>query len=217
MKKILVVGAGGFAREVAWLIREIDEGHAQFEFGGYVVSDVSAAGEHDSRDEIAGDFAWLEQNAGRYDALAFGIGNPQVKLRLGEELTRRVPDLEWPVLIHPNVRMDHRSCSFGRGVVICAGVIGTVNIRYDDFAMLNLACTVGHESVIGAAAVLNPTVNISGGVVIDRGVLIGTGAQILQYKKVGAGATIGAGAVVVKDVPPGDTVAGVPAKSMNKA
>ena len=82
--------------------------------------------------------------------------------------------------------------------------------------MVNLLCTIGHESVIGRGAVLNPTVNISGGVTIGEGVLIGTGAQVLQYLTVGENATVGAGAVVSKNVEPGTTVVGIPAKPLNK-
>jgi acetyltransferase-like isoleucine patch superfamily enzyme len=59
-----------------------------------------------------------------------------------------------------------------------------------------------------------PTVNISGGVVIGEGVLLGTGAQVLQYVSVGPGATVGAGAVVTKNVEPGTTVVGIPAKPL---
>jgi sugar O-acyltransferase (sialic acid O-acetyltransferase NeuD family) len=217
VKRIAVIGAGGFAREVAWLIRDINAVTPQFEFLGYLVSDLSKLSDHDSRDEVLGDFSWLEANAGAVDAVAFGIGNPQVKLNLGADLSRRFAALEWPALIHPTAQFDRASTSIGRGVVICAGVIGTVNVVFKDYAMVNLACTIGHEAIIGSGAVLNPTVNISGGAILEDGVMIGTGAQILQYKRVGAGATVGAGAVVTKDVPPDDVVSGVPAKSMKVA
>jgi acetyltransferase-like isoleucine patch superfamily enzyme len=70
--------------------------------------------------------------------------------------------------------------------------------------------------VIGRGCVLNPTVNISGGVELGSAVLVGTGAQILQYVKIGDGAVIGAGAVVNKDVNAETTVVGIPAKELIK-
>jgi sugar O-acyltransferase (sialic acid O-acetyltransferase NeuD family) len=212
-RRIAVIGAGGFAREVKWLISEIG---APFEFVGYVVSDLSQLGDHDSRDEVLGDNAWLEAHGHLVDCLAIGIGSPAVRLRVGGELLKLVPGIEWPALVHPTVRLDRSSCQLGPGVVLCAGVIGTVNVRLERFAMVNLSCTLGHEAVIGAGSVLNPTVNVSGGVYIGEGVLVGTGAQILQYVRIGAGATVGAGAVVLKDVPPNTTVAGNPARPLVK-
>jgi acetyltransferase-like isoleucine patch superfamily enzyme len=104
----------------------------------------------------------------------------------------------------------------GEGVIVCAGTIATVNVRFEPFCMVNLSCTIGHEAVIGRGSVLNPTVNISGGVELGSGVLVGTGVQILQYVKIGDGATIGAGAVVNKNVNAETTVVGIPAKELIK-
>jgi sugar O-acyltransferase (sialic acid O-acetyltransferase NeuD family) len=161
---------------------------------------------------VVGDLDWMERNRAAIDAAAFGIGLPEPKLRLGAEITERLPALEWPTLIHPSVHLDRPSCRLGRGVVLCAGVIGTVGLEIDDFAMANLSCTLGHEAKLGKGTVLNPTVNISGGVVLEDGVLVGTGAQILQYVRVGQRAVVGAGAVVTKDVAPATVVVGVPAR-----
>jgi sugar O-acyltransferase (sialic acid O-acetyltransferase NeuD family) len=213
-RQVVIIGAGGFAREVEWLLRDINSGNNRFRFLGYVVSDVAKLGDHDSKERIVGDFGWLEAHRNEVDSLALGIGNPMVRAQISAELKTRVPNMDWPPLIHPTAQFDRESCQVEEGVLLCAGVIATVNVRFERFCMVNLMCTIGHEAVIGASSVLNPTVNISGGVVLQDAVLIGTGAQILQYVSVGRGASVGAGAVVNRNVAEGDTVVGIPAKPL---
>jgi sugar O-acyltransferase (sialic acid O-acetyltransferase NeuD family) len=216
MKRIAIIGAGGFAREVAWILEDIFASSSQetsrYTTAGFLVSDLSRIGPYDS--PVLGDFSWLESN--HVDALVMGIGTPAVRLKLAEELKERFPYIAWPALVHPSVIWQRRTMQIGEGAIICAGSIATVNVRFEPFCMVNLTCTIGHEAVIGRGCVLNPTVNISGGVELGSGVLVGTGAQILQYVKVGNGATIGAGAVVNKDVNAGTTVVGIPAKELIK-
>jgi sugar O-acyltransferase (sialic acid O-acetyltransferase NeuD family) len=213
-RRILVIGAGGFAREVRWLIEEIGGEDGSVEFAGYAVSDLSRLGEHDSRGEVRGDLEWVREHRADFDGLALGVGTPGVRLKLASELLSDFPEDRWPSLVHPSVRIDRKTSTVGPGVLLCAGVVGTVHVALEPFCMVNLACTLGHEARIGRGSVLNPTVNVSGGVVIEEGVLVGTGAQVLQYLTIGKGATVGAGAVVTKDVAPGVTVVGMPAKPM---
>ena len=213
MKRIAIIGAGGFAREVAWLISDIAHdpsrhgNSADIEVAGFLVSDPAKVLERDSA--VLGDFDWLESN--HVDGLAMGIGTPEVRLRLGLELKRRFPQFSWPTLIHPSVKYDN-SCQFAGGVNICAGVIATVNVTLEEFAMVNLSCTIGHESTIGAGSVINPLAAISGGVKIGKCVLVGTHAVILQYVTIGDNAVVGSGAVVNRDVAANTTVIGIPAK-----
>ena len=212
-KRIVVVGAGGQAREIEWLIREINAREPRYEFLGFVVSDLARCGNHDSRDAILGDYAWLEENRSLIDAVAIGIGTPAARLKVGREVFALLPDAELPPLVHPSVILDFDSVRIGPGVVICAGTVGTVNLTFDALALCNFGCTLGHEAVVGQGSVVNPGANISGGVVLGAGVLVGTGAQILQYCRIGDGATVGAGAVVLEDVAAGATVVGIPARA----
>lgn len=215
-RKIIVLGAGGFAREVKWLIQDIERTNNSASFAGYVVSDLARVGAHDSREEIRGDLEWLVQAKSEFDALAIGIGNPQVRLQLAHQLQTEFSPEWWVPLVHPTVQMDFDSCSIAHGVVLCAGNIATVNVVFEPYCMVNLNCTIGHEAIIGAGSVINPGTNISGGVVLEEGVLVGTGAQILQYVQVGKGAVVGAGAVVTKDVAPYETVVGIPARPLRR-
>ncbi|MDP9268915.1 MAG: acetyltransferase [Acidobacteriota bacterium] len=216
MRPIAVFGAGGFAREVRWLIEDLAAAGAPWVFSGYVVRDPSHPAAHESVTELTAEDEWLER-APEGAAAALGLGDPALRLRLGQLITQRRGDDALPALVHPSIRWQAASCRVEPGVTLCAGNIATVDVVFCRYSMVNLSCTIGHEAIIGEGSCLNPTVNVSGGVEMGRGVLVGTGAQILQYVKIGDAATIGAGAVVTKDVPPGATVVGVPAKPLSRA
>ncbi len=216
MRSIVVIGASGQAREVEWMIRDRNAVRPEFRFLGYVVTDTAKLTANDTRDRVLGDYTWLDKNRSQIDCIAIGIGSPAARLKVASEVSALLGSVEWPVLTHPSAVYDQSSCTFGRGVLLAAGFVGTVNLRFDDFVMANFGCTVGHESRIGRGSVINPGANISGGVVLDEAVLVGTGAQILQYVHIGANSSVGAGAVVTKDVAAGQTVVGVPAKPLER-
>jgi sugar O-acyltransferase (sialic acid O-acetyltransferase NeuD family) len=210
-RPIFIVGAGGFAREVRWLVEEINAQKPAYEFGGYLVPDPKAPGDHDSCEMLISRVEWLKRPP-RNAAVALGIGDPAIRKKHGDEVRDALGDAGLPVLIHPSVLIDRNSCQLAPGVVICAGCIVTVNVKFGRYVRVDRACNIGHEAEIGEAASINPTVTISGGVRIGAGATIGTGVQILQYVTIGENSVVGAGALVNRDVAAGMTVVGVPAK-----
>ena len=79
-----------------------------------------------------------------------------------------------------------------------------------------MACTLDHDVVLGEGVYLSPGVNLAGTVVVEEGAFIGIRATVAPGVRIGAWATVGAGAVVLHDVAPGDTVVGVPARSLQR-
>lgn len=212
---IYILGAGGLAREVAYLIQAINQAAPEplFTIQGFVDVDPDKVGEEVGPYRIVSTEVDLLQRTGV--AVAIGIGDPRILRKLAARLPQH-PGLSFPNLVHPAATADWKRITLGQGNVICAGVALTTDITLGSFNLLNLNTTVGHDTVFGDGCVVNPGANISGGVVVGDGVLVGTGATVLQYRSIGEGAVVGASAVVTKDVQPGVVVVGSPAKPLPK-
>jgi sugar O-acyltransferase (sialic acid O-acetyltransferase NeuD family) len=116
-----------------------------------------------------------------------------------------------PVLKHPTATIS-TTASIGVGTVLSAGVIVQSDARIGRFCVLNTACSIDHDNVIGDSISIGPGAHTAGRVTILDEAFIGLGAVIINGVTVGRRATVGAGAVVVRDVPDGATVVGNPAR-----
>jgi len=208
MKKIVVYGSGGFAREVVHLIENINEQEETWEVLGYVDDNVANHGEVINDLPVLGGVDWIKEQDSI--AVAMGIGSPNAKKAIAENLSE-LSNVTYPNLIHPSVKFS-RFNSIGRGNVICEGSILTTNIDIKEFVTINLNCTIGHDTIVGSYTTILPNASVSGSVVFEERVDFGTNATIIQGIKVGEGTVVGAGAVVVKDLPANCTAVGMPAK-----
>jgi sugar O-acyltransferase (sialic acid O-acetyltransferase NeuD family) len=206
--ELLVYGAGGFGREVAWLAGEASP---PARVVAYV--DDAAAGSALHGIPVLG----LAEAVRRYPRAAFVVAVGSGSAR--EEMAAKAVSagLSPARLVHRRVEMSG-TVAIGEGTVVCAGCILTVDITIGAHVQINLDCTVGHDTVIEDYVTLAPGVHVSGCVRLERGSYIGTGASIIngtidEPLVVGAGATIGAGAVVTRSIPPGVTAVGIPARA----
>lgn len=209
--EIVIFGAGGFAREVAWLIAEIN-----------MCSPTAAVCFVGRGDEVGREVHGLAVLTAPEAYRRFP--NAQVICTSGSGAIREAMAQEaaaagfrnYATLIDPGARYDHDRVTIGTGTVICAGTILTTDIRLGNHVQINLDCTVGHDTEMEDYVTLAPGVHISGRVRICRGAYIGTGASVIPGVTIGAGATLGAGAVAVRDLPAGETHVGIPAKALNR-
>ncbi len=211
MKKIVIIGAGGFGREVKVLIDQINASldKPKYHLEGFYDDDQNLPHLINGLPLLGSIKNLLEREEDI--CVAMGVGIPQVKKNIVEQLKHG--NFDFPILIHPNVFIGD-DVKIGAGTVICANNILTCNIVVGSFITLNLSCTTGHDSNIGDYSSFMPSVNISGEVNIKEAVYVGTGAKIINQLEIGANTTIGAGAVVAKSLPANCTAVGIPAKAI---
>ena len=206
MKDIVIIGAGGFGREVAWLIEDINKVNEEWKIIGFVDDNESIQGTDINGYKVVGNIEWLKNQKLN---VVNAIGDPIAKKRVIERLINS--ENIYPILIHPSV-IYSRQVSFGEGSIVCAANIITTNIEIGKHVIINLDCTIGHDAVLGNYTTVLPSVNISGFVETAECVSIGTGSAVIQGVKIGVNTVIGAGSVVVKDLPSNCTAVGTPAK-----
>ena len=206
MKKIVIIGVGGFGREVAWLIERINQVTPTWEIVGFVDDNISLHGSTVGGYPFIGDCEWLNcQKEELFSVCAIGSSKSRKKV------ISKLPDVKFATIIDPKVEMSDK-VNLGVGCIICAGSILTVDITIGSHVIINLDCTIGHDVIISDYVTLYPSVNISGNALLGESVEMGTGCQIIQGIHVGAGSIVGAGAVVVKELPEECTAVGSPAK-----
>ncbi len=204
-KDLIIIGASGFGREVAWLVERINVVEPTWNLLGFLDDNPEMVGQCVDDYPVLGFCAAAADYPDAWFVCA--IGASQIR----QQVIGQMGDVKFATLIDPSVLCSER-VTIGEGTIICAGTILTVDIAIGRHVIVNLDCTVGHDDVIQDYVTLYPSVNVSGMVTIGEATEIGTGTQIIQGKRIGSNAIVGAGAVVIRDIPDGCTAVGNPAR-----
>lgn len=212
LMRVVIIGAGGFGREILDVLRDHEAhraaGSERLEFAGFLddgapdLARLSRLGV-----ELLGGTDLLPSLVGY--GFCIGISDPVARQRIAE---RAESAGLTPLTLRHSTATIGADSHVGAGSVLCAGVRVTTNVAIGRHAHLNLNVTVGHDTVVGDYVTVNPLTAISGEVHLADRVVVGTAASVNQGLTIGEGATVGAGAAVVKNVSPGVTVVGVPAR-----
>ncbi|AER67526.1 sugar O-acyltransferase, sialic acid O-acetyltransferase NeuD family [Thermovirga lienii DSM 17291] len=205
-KPLVIIGAGGLGREVAWLVEDINRKEKVWEFIGFI---------DDFKEGFTPEgYPIIGKTEDLYDMreklhLALAVADASIRKRLACEL--KGAGFEFATLIHPSAMMS-RHVRIGEGSIICAGSIITTNVVLGSFCIVNPGCFIGHDTVLSDFVSLMPGVNVAGDVRIGEGAYLGLSACVINMRSIGDGSIIGGGAAVVHDIPSRVVAVGVPAR-----
>lgn len=211
MPELVIIGAGGFGREVFDVVDALNNVCTPQEDPWEVLAFLDD-GVPDPKRLAAYDVPLLPLAA--LDDMpatvqfSIGIGDPKTRRRIDDQLSQ---SRRAATLIHPTASIG-RAVTIGQGAVICSGVRLTNNIELGRQVHLNLNSTVGHDARLCDYVTVSPLVAISGYVTCEADVMLGTGATLNPGVTVGHGSIVGSGSAVLKDVEADSVVVGVPAK-----
>jgi sugar O-acyltransferase (sialic acid O-acetyltransferase NeuD family) len=213
-KPILLIGAGGFARETLELLRAINSVDKAWNVIGVLDDDRRLHGEEIQGVTVIGPPQAVQDH--QKAMVVASVASPQDplrRLRLVERLG--LPAERYATLVHPTAVVP-QSASLGPGSVLHAGTILTADVDVGAHVAVMPAVVLTHDVRIDDGATLGAGVSVSGGVVVERGAYIGSGAILREGVVVGAGAIIGMGALVTRSVPEGEVWVGSPAKPIDR-
>lgn len=203
-----IVGAGGHGR-VAFECLELSQTTAEEIV--YFDDEWQALGEVDGIPVLGPVSALLEDD--RFERVFVGIGDNRIRRRISLGLLAAGKSLV--TIVHPATTISPRA-TLGEGTIAIAGAVANRGARVGHGAILNTLCSVGHDCIVGDYAQVSPGANLGGAACLDEGVFLGIGVRLVPEVRVGAWSVVGAGAVVLEDVPERSFCIGVPARVVRR-
>ncbi len=205
MTDIAILGAGGFGREVNLIIQQLIKKYNDYNFLGFF-DEVDKTKEFGKL--YLGDLnrlnSWEESIA-----ISVAVGDGRLRKDLVNRITNK--KIHYAKLISPFAILND-VMEIGRGSIICAGANFTTNIKVDDFVVVNLNATIGHDCHLSDYSSVMPGANLAGNVLLKNAAFVGSGANVLNGIILGESSILGAGAVLTTDLNSHKTAIGIPAK-----
>lgn len=205
MKPFIIVGAGGFGREVLQYLKDI---HGDDPVRGFLDDHAATVEPATLNQHVLGDISSYRPQDG--DQLVLAIGNPGLRLRIARTLSDR--GAKFATVIHPLAYVAS-SAEIGTGCIIAPFATVGANARLADHVVLTFYASVAHDAVVGEATALSPHSVANGGARLGTASFLGTAAIVNPTRSVGDFAKVSAGSIVYRDVPAKSIAAGNPARS----
>ena len=215
-RDLLIAGAGGFARETAQAVADVNAaGEQRWRLLGHLDDDPALHGGTVDGVPVLGGCDLVHELTDAQVLLCVGSprdhsGRARLARRLG------LPAGRWATLVHPTASVSGSSV-IGPGSVLLAQVVLTAAVRLGAHVAVMPHTVLTHDDEVADFATLAAGVRLAGGVRVERGAYLGSGALVRESGTVGAWSLVGMGSVVLGDVPPGEVWAGSPARRLRAA
>lgn len=207
-QKLLIIGAGSVGKFVAYNINQFTE---SFEIIGFLDDDISKHNTVIAGFPVLGPVDKLQEFSGKGIAIVWGIAFPSVKKKLFDKYQNLAFD--FPNFIARDAWVSE-AVGFGKGCIVYPGTAINYETNIDDFVVINMNCSLGHNCTIKSFSSLAPGVNLGGNTSIGSCVEMGIGSSTVQGISIDDNATVGGQAMVIVNVNRGEMAVGIPAKSI---
>jgi len=208
--RVILVGAGGFGREVLAWARDAHRGGSFPLITGFLDDNPNALSGFSYELDYLGSIS--DFRAKTEDLFVVGVGSPDSKKKISIYFKDHLKN--FLTLIHPSAVVAP-TATIGRGVIVCPFALISTDTIISDFVTLNAMSSIGHDSRVGRYSTLSGHVDVTGQVEVGEGVFFGTGAKVVPRIKVGNNAKIGAGCTVMRSVQAESTYYTTPAKRLS--
>lgn len=210
MKRLIIIGAGSFGREILeYAIAIVEAGRNEWEIGGFLDDNCHALDEYNVQYPILGGISDYQPQENDVFISAFGEG----KARVHYANIIRERGGEFVNIIHPTATILHR-VDLGVGCIIGQNTLIANDTKCGDFLYMNYGSVVGHDNVLGIGCTINVYCNTNGHDTLGNYVYMGPHSVVIQGRSVGNNVNIAAGAAVFNNVKNDRTIYGNPAKTL---
>ena len=207
--RVVIIGAGGHAREVAEIFRHRSREGGGPRLQGFVADDP---GSHDAEVgglPVLGDWTWFDGADRQGLEVICAVGSPQLRKLLAARAASR--GLEFASAVSPLAYVSAEA-SVGRGVMVFPHAFVSAGSLLGDHTIVNVGASVSHGTRVGPYGTLGPGARLAGNVSVGEGCYLGIGSSVIERVRVGEWATVGGGACVTRDLPGNVTAVGLPAR-----